>query len=467
MQPSTKQHIDETFIDHLNLYEKRLLVGKSNVNQAKKRLNDAELAYNLYPNENEPAEVSKWNEKVHRILDDRDGNAMKFPNIQTIIEDKIQQALLKEQEEERKKLEWSLRYKYVAYNDGNKKTSKLSEKTLAGLREIRKNKRFGLCTFEFGPRLEGEELKVINNYQGVNSECVGRRTLIRKDAKFSTSTSSLPPWIGPGHYANYDPEYLKDRPDSSYQVTFKAVDRSVPPVGDIESLKLKESIIQNTVDFNKALEYEQKHSKSPTKSLLSPIKTVTSPTPKRTGLVKDYTYDALGSCRKVNVMDVPNIADYLDDQGRVVSDIFSVGKKGRNKAVKINFQVQNIEEAAEYLASLRATENAHASVSVDGNSVVSAGGVLVDPVKKTDDNGNQNVKKGKFAGIKSRYLDHPLLRKPPPLFEKPPLTEEEIAEKAVKKALAQEKAKASKAKYDELLSSVSFRDDIQDVITNW
>ena len=124
MQPSTKQHIDETFIDHLNLYEKRLLVGKSNVNQAKKRLNDAELAYNLYPNENEPAEVSKWNEKVHRILDDRDGNAMKFPNIQTIIEDKIQQALLKEQEEERKKLEWSLRYKYVAYNDGNKNKKK-------------------------------------------------------------------------------------------------------------------------------------------------------------------------------------------------------------------------------------------------------------------------------------------------------------------------------------------------------
>lgn len=465
--PPSGQHIDETFIDHLNLYEKRLVAGKSNVHQTKRRLNDAELAYNLYPNENEPAEVTKWNEKVHRILEDRDGNKMQFPNIQTIMEEKKQQELLKEQEEERKKLEWSLRYKYVAYNDGNKKTSKLSEKTLAGLKEIRKNKRFGQCTFEFGPRLEGEQLRVIENYQGVNSEYIGKRTLIRKDAKFSASTSALPPWIGPGHYSNYDPEYFKERPASSYQVTFKSIDRSVPPVGDIESLKLKETILHSTVDFDRAMEYELKQSRSPSKPLLSPIKT--SPSPKPTGLVKDYTYDALASNRKVTVMDVPNIADYLDDQGRVVSDVLSTGKKGRKKAVKVNFQIQNIEEAAEYLASLRATENAHTTMSADANSVASAaagGGALADSTKNADEN-DKKTKNGKFSHVKSKYLDHPLLRKPPPLFEKPPLTEEEIAEKAARKALMQEKAKVSKAKYDEILSSVPFGDDIEDIISDW
>lgn len=81
---------------------------------------------------------------------------------------------------------------------------------LAKLEEVRKNKTFGVTSY-FGGKVEGESLKTIKNYKGMNQYERGARTLTRKGPWFPHyNTSSIPRWFCPGYY-DYDDQVIKPK----------------------------------------------------------------------------------------------------------------------------------------------------------------------------------------------------------------------------------------------------------------
>jgi len=81
---------------------------------------------------------------------------------------------------------------------------------LAKLAEARKDKTFGVTSY-FGGKLEGEALRTVKNYNGMNQYERGQRTLQRKGAWFPHyQESSAPKWFYPGYY-EYDDEVIKPK----------------------------------------------------------------------------------------------------------------------------------------------------------------------------------------------------------------------------------------------------------------
>jgi len=80
---------------------------------------------------------------------------------------------------------------------------------------------------------EGEAIRTIERYEGINSEYTATRTqprtLVRKDGRFTnyTTVTAIPEWIGPQYYGNLDPAFLNPtiRPDSAYEVPFRQSSR--------------------------------------------------------------------------------------------------------------------------------------------------------------------------------------------------------------------------------------------------
>lgn len=79
------------------------------------------------------------------------------------------------------------------------------------------------------PSLDGEVIGVVKNYRGLNTTCGDERTLRRLDGRHTKSnvSSSLPTWIGPGHYASGLKAKDTERPDSSFQVSFRNTGRVI------------------------------------------------------------------------------------------------------------------------------------------------------------------------------------------------------------------------------------------------
>ena len=76
--------------------------------------------------------------------------------------------------------------------------------------------------------IEGEVINVLKSYKGLNTSCGDERILRRIDGRHSKlfAKSSLPDWIGPGHYEDaFSNNTINERPPSSYQVSFRNTGR--------------------------------------------------------------------------------------------------------------------------------------------------------------------------------------------------------------------------------------------------
>eukprot|EP01041_Mallomonas_annulata_P002028 gene2028-3944_t len=107
----------------------------------------------------------------------------------------------------------------------------IQKKSLIRLAKSRNDSHSGKSS-GLGRKPEGEVLRIIHNYSGVNSACEnGIRVLTRKQGLHGSLelTSSLPTWIDPSHYHKDNESCLHERPDSSYKVAFVATGRSPLP----------------------------------------------------------------------------------------------------------------------------------------------------------------------------------------------------------------------------------------------
>lgn len=105
------------------------------------------------------------------------------------------------------------------------------------------------------PPCKGEVIGVVKNYRGLNTSCGDERTLRRLDGRFTKTSlsSSLPAWIGPGHYADALQRNGTERPDSSFQVSFRNTGRVVKKsehhkVARFEQLSMSSSVASRELE---------------------------------------------------------------------------------------------------------------------------------------------------------------------------------------------------------------------------
>ena len=93
------------------------------------------------------------------------------------------------------------------------KSKTLSLKTLNALKEARSNRTYGITSY-FGGKIEGQELKTIHDYEGLNTFDRGSRTLKRKKPFFHhLAVPPNLPWFHPGYYDNGN-LHKKDKVDT-------------------------------------------------------------------------------------------------------------------------------------------------------------------------------------------------------------------------------------------------------------
>lgn len=193
-------------------------VGQS-IQRVKKRLVDTDLTFQLRPPETEELELSKWEDKVRKLIDHRD--VMAFPKL----------------------LDFKRQFKHKHSDDqevrqvlGRKSRDVLDSKQRHY--QVRDKETTKVYKSSFGGAVVGESLRTIENYSGQNTFYGGvnssSRVLIRKDGRFTNydRASDLPPWICEGAYANNDPALFRERPCGVYTLPFQSQGRHVAQTGD-------------------------------------------------------------------------------------------------------------------------------------------------------------------------------------------------------------------------------------------
>ena len=171
--------------------ERQVSCARESFSILKKRLHDAQLTLILEPPENEPSEMDDWKAKVHELINRRE--KLNFPSLRDVLE---------EQREEADTVSDKMLGCKVRVAPLSRQKSQTQEQVWEKMKRIELNKRLGTDCKAFGARTEGEILRTIENCTSSNSMHPTSRTLRRK-SKISgpfTSTSPVPPWIGPGHY---------------------------------------------------------------------------------------------------------------------------------------------------------------------------------------------------------------------------------------------------------------------------
>ena len=206
----------------LLLNERQVACTRNSISKMKKRLHDTQLTLILEPPENEPAEIYEWKAKVHELINRRE--KLDFPTMRMILkekrdEDALTSPLLKPPDEKINNPPHS--------RSTNKRSSVTQEQIWERMKKAELRKRLATDCKAFGANQEGEVLRTIENYQGLNSVHPTSRTLVRKThirGPFD-NTSSVPASIGPGQYDITNNIPLKPGGDIGYQIAFKAVPR--------------------------------------------------------------------------------------------------------------------------------------------------------------------------------------------------------------------------------------------------
>lgn len=426
MALSSKSSLND-FVDQITLYERRLSTSIKHIKTTKKRLNDAELLFNLYPTDDgDIDDVAKWEGQIRCLLDTK--VSLDLPSITDIHS-------ISASSQSKSRNSHNNTYESTSKSHGsNDKKKWINSKTIKGLEAMRNFKRFGPCTFAFGPKLEGQVLRTIDDYNGLNSIYTKSRTLVRKDARLSSSMSSLPPWIGCGYYdLNTSTEYLDQRPDSAYQVTFKAISRDVPTCNDIEAYKARE--MRKDEEYRKKKVGDSANNNSSDNvdvdvSFLPNVAVSTtvshSVSSSKRFNVKDYTYNAFTSDTFRDDIQLPHLPDtIIDCRNDVVTAAFddddcstktgsgtvtSSRRRRRKEKAMSYLRIESIEAAALDIDHFNSQVNTTAA-SDDVNTTNATN------IKRTHASGVSNSRgTSKLNGIKSKYLDH--IKEPQRIVEK-------------------------------------------------
>ena len=181
----------------LELHERMISQTGTSLARVKKRLKDVDMTFQLKPPEDEKMEIYQWEKKIKDLIEYKD--TLEFPTIIGLKRERVKK--------EKAQAEQSASNDAIA-EEKRQMHKKMAQIANARLRESRKNKYFGPSK-DFGVDIVGE-LRTIPNYNGQNCVYKGERVLVRKDGRYTreTSSSDVPPWIGPQYYGNLDPKFL-------------------------------------------------------------------------------------------------------------------------------------------------------------------------------------------------------------------------------------------------------------------
>ena len=181
----------------LELHERMISQTGTSLARVKKRLKDVDMTFQLKPPEDEKMEIYQWEKKIKDLIEYKD--TLEFPTLIGLKRERVKK--------EKAQAEQSASNDAIA-EEKRQMHKKMAQIANARLRESRKNKYFGPSK-DFGVDIVGE-LRTIPNYNGQNCVYKGERVLVRKDGRYTreTSSSDVPPWIGPQYYGNLDPKFL-------------------------------------------------------------------------------------------------------------------------------------------------------------------------------------------------------------------------------------------------------------------
>ena len=207
-QPKEKDPIS------LEIYEGMLNSTGAAITRLKKRLKETNMAFQLKPPEDEKFEVMVWEQKIHEMVDFKE--KFDFPTVMDVKRTRAKrQQGMAEKNAEKDRLD----------EDRKAMHASLAKEANRKLSILREHKHFGKGNTFGGPG-DGQVIKTIEGYSGMNCIYNGERTLIRKDGRLTkqVSASEVPPWIGPQYYANLDPPFLAKGlfPQNGSQVPFKS-----------------------------------------------------------------------------------------------------------------------------------------------------------------------------------------------------------------------------------------------------
>jgi len=191
-QPKEKDPIS------LEIYEAMLNSTGSAISRLKKRLKDTNMAFQLKPPEDEKFEVLLWEQKIHAMVHHKE--KFDFPTVMDVKRARAKREQgMAEKNAEKDRLDEDRRAMHAA----------LAKEANRKLNILREHKNFGKANTFGGPG-EGQAMRTIEGYTGMNCVYDGERTLIRKDGRFTrqVGASEIPPWIGPQYYSNLDPPFL-------------------------------------------------------------------------------------------------------------------------------------------------------------------------------------------------------------------------------------------------------------------
>jgi len=216
-QPKEKDPIS------LEIHTEMLRSTGASISRLKKRLKETNMAFQLKPPEDEKMEVKLWEQKIDKMIAYKEKHD--FPTVMEIKRTRAKREQgLAESNAEKDRIDADRKAMHAT----------LAKEANRKLNLLRQNKRFGKAN-TFGGPIEGEAVKYIDNYKGMNSIYDGERTLIRKDGRFTrqVGTSEIPPWIGPQYYSNLDPKFLAEGifPESISEIPFKSLTSSRDQVG--------------------------------------------------------------------------------------------------------------------------------------------------------------------------------------------------------------------------------------------
>jgi len=249
-QPKEKDPIS------LEIYETMLNSTGSAISRLKKRLKDTNMAFQLKPPEDEKFEVLLWEQKINEMVDYKE--KFDFPTVMDVKRTRAKrQQGMAEKNAEKDRLEEDRKAMHAA----------LAKEANRKLNILREHKHFGKANTFGGPG-EGQAMRTIEGYKGMNCVYDGERTLIRKDGRFTrqVGASEIPPWIGPQYYSNLDPPFLAKGlfPQNSSVVPFISATNGRNLVGrSAKELRDAKIIRREKLDSWKHKEPGPRYAKSP------------------------------------------------------------------------------------------------------------------------------------------------------------------------------------------------------------
>mmetsp|Transcript_10382 Transcript_10382/g.17112 ORF Transcript_10382/g.17112 Transcript_10382/m.17112 type:complete len:513 (+) Transcript_10382:94-1632(+) len=214
--------------------EMTTIIGSS-LKKIAKKIHRLELMMHNEPTEDAEAYEKKiWHDKMNKLL--HYDVAKRLPTLKEIQLEKIQQQkIISSKNASKIRLKPKKKPMFMMTMDKTSETKPMESIQKGGMN---------------APTINGEVIGVVKNYKGLNTSCGDERTLRRLDGRHSKlgAVSAVPEKMGPDHYTDGIQFKETERPDSSFQLSFRNTGRVIKNAEHYKAARFEQ--LSKTSSFN-------------------------------------------------------------------------------------------------------------------------------------------------------------------------------------------------------------------------